>query len=108
MLTCIVCIGGQLSAEAIATGLQISSRTVCRELHGMGFLVQAAASKTYITNCNATCWKQWDVKVAATGIQSSGGASSEVTNRASPSGNLMNKSRAGGFQENVTYLTVMC
>ena len=43
MLRCIVCRGRQLSAESIAAdlqtscGLQISSRTVHRELHGMGF-----------------------------------------------------------------------
>ncbi|MCJ8740981.1 hypothetical protein PDJAM_G00065380 [Pangasius djambal] len=55
----------QLSAESIATdlqtlcGLQISSRTVSRELQGMGFHGQAAASKPYITKCNAKCRMQW-------------------------------------------------
>uniref|UniRef100_A0A3Q0REJ6 Basic helix-loop-helix family, member a9 n=1 Tax=Amphilophus citrinellus TaxID=61819 RepID=A0A3Q0REJ6_AMPCI len=34
-------------------GLQNSSRTVCRELHGMGFHGRAAASKPYITKHNA-------------------------------------------------------
>ena len=59
MLGRIVRRGRQLSAESIATdlqpscGLQISSRTVRRELHGMGFHCQAAASKPYITRCNA-------------------------------------------------------
>ncbi|CAI9566720.1 unnamed protein product, partial [Staurois parvus] len=44
----------QLSAESIAKdlqtscGLQISITAVCRELHGMGFLRQAATSKSYI------------------------------------------------------------
>ena len=51
MLRRIVCRGRQLSAESIATdlktscGLQISSRTVRRELNGMGFHGRAAASK---------------------------------------------------------------
>ena len=55
----------QLSAESIATdlqtlcGLQISSRTVLRELHGMGFHGRAAASKPYITKCNAKRRMQW-------------------------------------------------
>ncbi|CAI9610308.1 unnamed protein product [Staurois parvus] len=48
----------QLSAESIAKDLQTScglqiSTTVCRELHGMGFYGQEAASKPYITKCNA-------------------------------------------------------
>ena len=55
----------QLSAESIATdlqpscGLQISSRTVNRELHGMGFHGRAAASELYITKCNAKRRMQW-------------------------------------------------
>ncbi|KAI4905375.1 hypothetical protein NFI96_016359 [Prochilodus magdalenae] len=40
-------------------GLQISSRTVCRELHGMGFHGQAAASKPYTTKRNAKHQMQW-------------------------------------------------
>ncbi|CAI9562416.1 unnamed protein product [Staurois parvus] len=50
---------GQLSAESIAKdlqtscGLQISTTTVRRELHGMGFHGRAAASKPYLTECNA-------------------------------------------------------
>ena len=57
--------GRQLSAESIATdlktlcGLQISSRTVCRGLHGMGFHGRAAASKPDISECNAKCRMQW-------------------------------------------------
>ncbi|CAI9553302.1 unnamed protein product [Staurois parvus] len=53
----------QLSAESIARdlqtwcGLQIITTTVHRELHGMGFLGRAAASKPYITKCNAKCRK---------------------------------------------------
>ncbi|CAI9610867.1 unnamed protein product [Staurois parvus] len=49
----------QLSAEPIAKdlqtwcGLQMSPTTVRRELHGMGFHGRAAASKPYITKCNA-------------------------------------------------------
>ncbi|CAI9564490.1 unnamed protein product, partial [Staurois parvus] len=55
----------QLSAESIAKdlqtscGLQISTTTVRRELHGMGFHGQADASKPYITKCNAKCRMQW-------------------------------------------------
>ncbi|CAI9533674.1 unnamed protein product, partial [Staurois parvus] len=49
----------QLSAESIAKDLQtscdlqISTTTVHRELHGMGFHGRAAVSKPYITKCNA-------------------------------------------------------
>ncbi|CAI9547087.1 unnamed protein product [Staurois parvus] len=55
----------QLSAESIAKdlqtlcGLRISTITVCRELHGMGFHGRAAASKPYITKCNAKHRMQW-------------------------------------------------
>ncbi|KAL0147879.1 hypothetical protein M9458_056838, partial [Cirrhinus mrigala] len=59
MLRRIVRRGRQLSAESIATDLQISSRTVCRELHGVGFHGRAAASKPYITKCNAKRRMQW-------------------------------------------------
>ena len=59
------CRGRQLSEQSIATdlrtscGLQISSRTVRRELHGMGIHDRAAASKPYITKCNAKRQMQW-------------------------------------------------
>ncbi|CAI9593415.1 unnamed protein product [Staurois parvus] len=49
----------QLSAESIAKdlptacGLQTSTTTVHRELRGMGFHGRAAASKPYISKCNA-------------------------------------------------------
>ncbi|CAI9556682.1 unnamed protein product, partial [Staurois parvus] len=55
----------QLSAESIAKdlqtlcGLQITTTTVCRELHGMCFHGRAATSKPYITKCNAKHWMQW-------------------------------------------------
>ncbi|CAI9541287.1 unnamed protein product, partial [Staurois parvus] len=55
----------KLSAESIAKnlqtwcGLQISPTTVCRELHGMGFHGRAAASKPYITKCNAKRRMPW-------------------------------------------------
>ncbi|CAI9537212.1 unnamed protein product, partial [Staurois parvus] len=55
----------QLFAESIAKdlqtscGLQISTTTVSRELHGMGFHGQAAASKPFITKCNAKRQMQW-------------------------------------------------
>ena len=57
--------GRQLSVESIATnlqtscGLQISSLTVRRELHGMGFHGRATASKSYISKCNARRQMQW-------------------------------------------------
>ncbi|CAI9559240.1 unnamed protein product, partial [Staurois parvus] len=65
MLKHTVCTSRQLSAESIAKDLQtscdlqISSTTVHRELHGMGFHGQAAASKPYITKCNGKCQMQW-------------------------------------------------
>ena len=40
-------------------GLQVNSRTVCRELHGMCFHGWAAAAKPYISKCNAKCRTQW-------------------------------------------------
>ncbi|CAI9622741.1 unnamed protein product, partial [Staurois parvus] len=55
----------QLSAESVAKdlqtscGIQISTTTVHRELHEMGFHGRAAASKPYITKCNAKHWMQW-------------------------------------------------
>ncbi|CAI9615768.1 unnamed protein product, partial [Staurois parvus] len=54
----------QLSAESIAKDLQTScglqiSTTVRRELHGMGFHGREAASKPYITKCNAKCGMLW-------------------------------------------------
>ena len=63
----------QLSAESItidlqtSCGLQINSRTVHRELHGMGFHGRAAASKQYISKCNASIGCS-GVKHAATGL----------------------------------------
>ncbi|CAI9532548.1 unnamed protein product, partial [Staurois parvus] len=57
----------QLSAESIdhqkylqtSCGLQISTTTVRIEIHGMGFHGRAAASKPYITKCNAKLWMQF-------------------------------------------------
>jgi len=101
MLSCIVRRRRQLSAESIATdlktacGLQISSRTVHRELHRMGFHGRAAASKPYITKYNAKRRCHWTLEQWF----------SEVTNHASPSGNLMDESGFGGCQENGTCLT---
>ncbi|CAI9623664.1 unnamed protein product [Staurois parvus] len=51
----------QLSiAEDLQTscGLHIST-AVCRELQGMGFHGRTAASKSYITKCNAERQMQW-------------------------------------------------
>ncbi|CAI9561241.1 unnamed protein product, partial [Staurois parvus] len=54
----------QLFAESIAKDLQTVcglhfSTTVHRDLHGMGFHGWAAASKPYITKCNAKRQMQW-------------------------------------------------
>ncbi|CAI9573230.1 unnamed protein product, partial [Staurois parvus] len=60
MLKRTVCRSRQLSAESLAKylqtscGLQISTKTVHRELQGMGFHGRAAASKPYITKGNAS------------------------------------------------------
>ncbi|CAI9603113.1 unnamed protein product, partial [Staurois parvus] len=65
MLMCTVHRSRQLSAESIAKdlqtlcGLQISTTTVRRELHRMGFHSRVAASKPYINKCNAKCRMQW-------------------------------------------------
>ncbi|CAI9596684.1 unnamed protein product [Staurois parvus] len=65
MLKHTVCRSHQLSAESIAKnlqtwcGLQVSTTTVYRELHGIGFHGRAAASKPYITKCNAKHQMQW-------------------------------------------------
>ncbi|CAI9573077.1 unnamed protein product [Staurois parvus] len=54
----------QLSSESIAKELQtlcafqIRTTTVRRELHGMGFHDQAAASNPYISKCNANSVRQ--------------------------------------------------
>ncbi|CAI9601739.1 unnamed protein product, partial [Staurois parvus] len=64
MLKRTVCRSCQLSAKSIAKdlqtlcGLQIST-TLQRELHGMGFHGQAAASMPYISKCNAKCRVHW-------------------------------------------------
>ena len=57
--------GRQLSTESITTdlqtscSLQISSRTVRRELRGMGLYDWAAASRPYISKCNGERRMQW-------------------------------------------------
>ncbi|CAI9548383.1 unnamed protein product [Staurois parvus] len=66
------CRSRQLSAESVAIDLQDScglhiSTTVHRELHGMGFHGREAASKSYITKCNAIVGYS-GVKHAATGL----------------------------------------
>ncbi|CAI9552801.1 unnamed protein product, partial [Staurois parvus] len=57
MLKRIVC---RLSVDLqTSCGLKISTTTVHKELHRMGFHGRAAASKPYITKCNAKCQMQW-------------------------------------------------
>ncbi|CAI9535642.1 unnamed protein product, partial [Staurois parvus] len=57
MLKCTVYRSRQLSAESIAKDLKL--HVAFRELHGMGFHGRAAASKPYITKCNAKRRMQW-------------------------------------------------
>ncbi|CAI9562573.1 unnamed protein product [Staurois parvus] len=65
MLKLTVCRSHQLSAGSVAKdlqtscSLQISTTTVHSKLHGMGFHGRAAASKPYITKCNAKHRMQW-------------------------------------------------
>jgi len=42
-----------------ASGSTISTRTLRRELHGMGFHGRSAAHKPHITMCNAKRWLEW-------------------------------------------------
>ncbi|CAI9615570.1 unnamed protein product [Staurois parvus] len=112
MLKRTVCRSRQLSAESIAKdlqtwcGLQMSTTTVCRELHGMGFQGRAAASKPYITKCNAKrCmpWCKarchWTLEHWRHGLWS---------DKSRFSGNPMDASGFGGCQENCTCLTALC
>ncbi|CAI9589342.1 unnamed protein product, partial [Staurois parvus] len=65
MLKSTVCRSLQMSSKSIAKdlqtscGLQISTTTVLRELHGMGFHGRAAAYKPDITKYNAKHRIQW-------------------------------------------------
>ena len=77
-----------------ASGSNVSTRTVQRELHEIGFHVQAARHKPKITMRNA--------KLAAIGLWSSGNVFSGVMNHASPSGSPTDESVFGGCQENAT------
>ena len=45
-----------------ASGSNVSTRTVCRELHEMGFHGRAAAHKPKITMCNAKRRLQWTLE----------------------------------------------
>ncbi|CAI9592572.1 unnamed protein product [Staurois parvus] len=109
MLKRTVCKSSQLSAESIAKdlqtwcGLQMSPTTVHRELHGMGFRGRAAASKPYITKCNAKLRMPWCKARRHWTLEFS-----EVTNHTYLSGNLMDMSGFGGCQENGTCLTALC
>ncbi|CAI9616826.1 unnamed protein product, partial [Staurois parvus] len=96
----------QLSAESIAKdlqtyGLQISTTTVSRELHGMGFhgkqLHPSLTSPSAMQSVGCS-----GVKHANTGLYSSGDMFSTVTNQASLSGNPKDVSGFGGYQENGT------
>jgi len=101
----------QLSAESIATdlqtlcGLQISSRTVRRELHGMGFHGRAAASKPYITKCSAKRRMQWCKARRHWTLEQWRRVLWSDESRFSLSGNPMDKSGFGGCQKNGTCLT---
>ena len=97
---------GQSSADSItaefqtSSGINISTKTVRRELHCMGFNGRAAACKPYITEHNVK--RQMESCKAATGLWSSGNVFCGVTNHASLSGSLMDQSGFGECQENVS------
>ena len=79
----------------------MSTRTVSRELHEMGFHSQAVAHKPKITMHKGNVgWS--GVKLAAIGHWSSGKVFSGVMNQASPSGSPMDKSGFVGCQDNAT------
>ncbi|CAI9544551.1 unnamed protein product [Staurois parvus] len=113
MLKHTVCRSQQLSAESIAKdlqtscGLQVSTTTVCRELHGMGFHGRAAAFKPYITKCNAKHRMQW-CKAQRHWTLEQRRRVLWSANHTSLSGNPMDVSGFGGCQENSTCLTALC
>lgn len=98
--------GRQPSAESITSNiqtscdLQIRSRTVLRELRGMGFQGQAAASKSYIVKHNAMRQMQW--------CKARHHCTLKVTNQACLSGNLIEESGFGSCQETCLTLVVTC
>ena len=65
LLRHMVCKSRQRSAESIAkgfrasTGINVSTKTVWRELHGMGFHGRAAACRPHITKFNAKRPMEW-------------------------------------------------
>ena len=89
-----------------ATGSNVSTRTVLREFHEMGFLGRAAAHKPKITMCNvpshvpSVSWS--GVKLAAIVLWSSGNAFLGVMSHASQSGSLTDEFGFGGCQEKAT------
>ena len=85
------------------SGSNVSTSTVRRELHEMGFHGQAAAHKPKITMRNAKRRLEW-CKLTAIEIWSSGNVFSGVMNHASPSGSPTDESGFGGCQENATCL----
>lgn len=99
----------QLSADSTfwlqtSTGLQISLRTVHRELDEISF--------PWPSNCIQALHNQSircsGVKHAATGLYSSGNVFSEVMNHASLSASHMYESGLNSCQENSTFLSALC
>ncbi|CAI9599411.1 unnamed protein product [Staurois parvus] len=103
----------QLPAESIAKdlqtwcGLQMSPTTVCRELHGMGFHGRAAASKPYITKCNAKGRMPW-CKARHHWILVQGRRVLWSDQSRSSVWQCMDVSGFGGCQKNSTCLTALC
>jgi hypothetical protein len=85
-----------------ASGSNISTITVCPELHEMGFHGRAPAHNPKNTMRNASV--SWNgVKLAAVGLWRSGNAFSGMKNHISPTGSLTDKSAFEGCQENATF-----
>jgi hypothetical protein len=84
-----------------ASGSNISTITVRRKLHEMGFHSQAVAHKPR-SSCAMPNVSRSGIKLTAIGLSSSGNAFSGVMNHASSSGSPMDLSGFGGCQENAT------
>ena len=85
-----------LTAEfQTASGSNISTITVLRELHEMGLHSQAP-HRSLRSPCSIPSVGWSGVKLAGIGLWSSGNTISGVMNHTSPSGNPLDKSRFGG------------
>lgn len=107
----------QLSAESTAKSLQTlcghqTSTTVHRGLHGMSLHGQTAASKPYITKCNAKCkcnaMHRMQRRKARRHCTLEQWRCVPWSDQSCISGNPMDMSGFGGCQENGTCLTALC